>query len=437
MGSTVAANADLAEALAAARNDYSKRNPKSQQLHEKACATLPGGNTRTILYSAPFPTTLVRGEGARLWDADGFEYIDFLGEYSAGLFGHSHPAIRSAVGRAMDGGIDLGGLTAMEAELAAGICDRFPSIDLVRFTNSGTEANLLSLAAARSITGRSRFLAFRGGYHGGVLMFVDGSSPINVPFDVLLGEYNDAEGAGNLIEANASDLAAVILEPMLGTLGCIPAERNFLEVIRQATRAHGIFLIFDEVMTSRLSPGGLQELHGILPDVTTLGKYLGGGMSFGAFGGRDDFMSRFDARNADAFPHAGTFNNNVLSMYGGVAALSIYSPGVARRHNARGDDFRERLNGILRRHDAEMQFTGMGSMIGIHMQSAPIRSHADATRPDPRRRELFFLDMLERGIWIGKVGMMTLSLEIGDAEEDRFVEALEDFLHVRRSLVCA
>ena len=227
MGSTVAANTDLAEALAAARNEYSKRNPKSRQLHETACATLPGGNTRTILYSAPFPTTLVRGEGARLWDADGYEYIDFLGEYSAGLFGHSHPAIRSAVNRAMDAGIDLGGLTAVEAELAAGICDRFPSIDLVRFTNSGTEANLLSLAAARSITGRSRFLAFRGGYHGGVLMFVDGSSPINVPFDVLLGEYNDAEGAGNLIEENVSDLAAVILEPMLGTLGAFPPSGIF------------------------------------------------------------------------------------------------------------------------------------------------------------------------------------------------------------------
>ena len=437
MGSTASANTDLAAALEAAQNDYAGRNPTSRHLHQKACATLPGGNTRSVLYSAPFPISLVRGKGVRLWDADGHEYVDFLGEYSAGLFGHSHPAIRAAIEQAMDRGIDLGGLTETEAELAAGICGRFPSIDLVRFTNSGTEANLLSLVAARSITGRSKFLAFRGGYHGGVLIFLDGGSPINVPFDFLLGEYNDAEGVRTLIRREAADLAAVILEPMQGTAGCIPAERSFLEEIRQSTRDHGIYLIYDEVMTSRLSPGGLQELHGILPDVTTLGKYLGGGMSFGAFGGRRDFMARFDVRNPDAFPHPGTFNNNVLSMYGGVAALSIYPPESAKQHNAKGDRFRNRLNGILRRHGADMQFTGMGSMLGIHMQRAPVRSHEDASRPDPRLRELFFLDMLERGIWIGKIGLMTLSLEIGEAEQDLFEDALEDFLHVRRSLVGA
>ena len=437
MDSTSVANVDLAEALESARNEYLQRNSGSRKLHDEACRSLPGGNTRTILYYVPFPVTLVRGEGALLWDADGHEYVDFLGEYSAGLFGHSHPAIRAAVDRAMDGGIDLGGQTAMETELAAGICGRFPSIDLVRFTNSGTEANLLALAAARSITGRSRIMAFQGGYHGGVLMFVDGGSPINVPYDFLLGKYNDAEGTRKLIEENAEDLAAVILEPMMGTGGCIPAEAEFLRAIREATDEHGILLVFDEVMTSRLAPGGLQEKHGVLPDVTTLGKYLGGGMSFGAFGGRQAFMSRFDARDAAAFSHPGTFNNNVLSMSGGVAALSIYAPDVVRRHNERGDRFRNRLNGILRRHGADMQCTGVGSMIGMHMQSAPVRSPADAALPDTRLRELFFLDMLERGIWIGKIGMMTLSLEIGDAEEDRFAAALEDFLHVRRSLVCA
>ncbi len=203
MGSTASANTDLAAALEAAQNDYAGRNPTSRHLHQKACATLPGGNTRSVLYSAPFPISLVRGKGVRLWDADGHEYVDFLGEYSAGLFGHSHPAIRAAVEQAMDRGIDLGGLTEMEAELAAGICGRFPSIDLVRFTNSGTEANLLSLVAARSITGRSKFLAFRGGYHGGVLIFLDGGSPINVPLRLpargiqRCGGCQDPDSAGS------------------------------------------------------------------------------------------------------------------------------------------------------------------------------------------------------------------------------------------------
>ncbi len=436
MSAAITANADLKAALERARTEYAARNRRSGELYDQACAVLPGGNTRTVLFYPPFPVTLVKGEGSRLWDADGHEYIDFLGEYSAGLFGHSHPAIRAAIERALDDGIDLGGHSALEARLAAEICARFPSVERVRFTNSGTEANLMALSAARAITGRSKILVFDGAYHGGVFLFGDGGSPINAPFEFLVAPYNDVDRAVNMIGTNESDLAAVIVEPMMGNAGCIPGHRAFLQALRQAASRHHALLVFDEVMTSRLSPGGLQEAHGILPDLTTLGKYLGGGMSFGAFGGRADLMARFDARRAGAFPHAGTFNNNVLSMSAGLAGLAVYAPEVVRSHNGRGDSLRGRLNEILRRNGANMQFTGVGSMLAAHMHCEPVQNHADAARGDTDLRELFFLDMIEQGIWIARRGMMALSLAIGDPECDRLAEALEEFVHGRRSLIC-
>jgi len=261
---------------------------------------MPGGNTRSVLYHPPFPLTVVHGQGCRLRDADGHEYVDLLGEYTAGLFGHSDPVIRAAIDAALDQGWNLGGHGRMEARLARVICDRFPSIDLVRFTNSGTEANLLAIGTAVARTGRARVLVFEGGYHGGVLSFAGGGLPINAPHHWVLGQYNDAELARALIAEHADDLAAIVVEPMMGGGGCIVGEPDFMQALRDGATETGAVLIFDEVMTSRMSSGGQQLRLGITPDMTTLGKYIGGGMSFGAFGGRRDLMEIYDPRRPDA-----------------------------------------------------------------------------------------------------------------------------------------
>src|SRR6201996_6361352 len=187
------ANIDIDAALAEAQEHYTTRNPKSLAQYETACAALPGGNTRSAIYAEPFPLTMVKGEGAHLWDADGHEYADFLSEFTAGLYGHSHPAIRKAIDEALDGGINFGAHGQAEGKFAAGIRDRFPAIDLVRFTNSGTEANLMAVSAARAITGKEKILVFSGGYHGGVFYFRGHGSALNAPFDYLLGRYNDLE----------------------------------------------------------------------------------------------------------------------------------------------------------------------------------------------------------------------------------------------------
>jgi len=429
------ANIDIAAALAEAEELYRTRNPKSLAQHRAACEAMPGGNTRSAIHVDPFPLTIVRGEGAGLWDLDGHEYVDFLSEFTAGIFGHSHPAIRRVIDQALDGGLNFGAHNATEARFAAAICARFPSIELVRFTNSGTEANLVAVSAARAITGRPKILVFNGGYHGGVFYFRGHGSPLNAPFEYLLGRYNDLEAVEALVRPYRTELAAILIEPMQGTTGCIAAERHFLAGLRALADETGALLIFDEVMTSRLAPGGLQEVHGILPDLTTLGKYVGGGMSFGAFGGRAEIMGRFDPRQPDAFQHAGTFNNNVLTMNAGLVGLTeIYTPERARALNASGDRLRERLNTVVRRHRLAMQFTGLGSMLSVHMTAAPIRSQEDAERGNGRLRDLFYFDLIARGIWFAKRGMFALSIALDEADGDKLVEAVEEFVQTRAPL---
>jgi len=435
MTQTRPANIDIAAALAEAEELYRVRNPKSLAQHRAACEAMPGGNTRSAIHVDPFPLTMVRGEGARLWDLDGHEYVDFLSEFTAGIFGHSHPIIRRAIEQALEGGLNFGAHNATEARFAAAICARFPSIELVRFTNSGTEANLMAVSAARAITGRPKILVFEGGYHGGVFYFRGHGSPLNAPFEYLLGRYNDLDAVEALVRPHRTKLAAILIEPMQGTTGCIPAEGSFLAGLRTLADETGALLIFDEVMTSRLAPGGLQEAHGILADLTTLGKYVGGGMSFGAFGGRADIMERFDPRRPDAFQHAGTFNNNVLTMNAGLVGLTeLYTPERARTLNSWGDGLRERLNAVVQRRRIAMQFTGLGSMISMHMTDAPIRSQQDTEKGNAQLRDLFYFDLVARGIWFAKRGMFALSISLDEQDADKLVDAVEEFAKTRAAL---
>ncbi len=430
------ANVTLADALVEAREHYAKSNPKSLALQGRAEKTLPGGNTRTTLFHGPFPLRFVKGEGYRLTDADGHSYVNFISEYTAGMFGHSHPVIRKAIERALDFGINIGGHTELEAKLAEAVTQRMPSMERVRFTNSGTEGNLMNVQAARAFTKRNKILVFTGGYHGGVLYFRGGGSPINVPFDTLVAEYNNLESVEKLVRANAKDLACIIIEPMFGSTGCIPAEKPFLEGLRKLASEVGALLIFDEVMTSRLHPGGLQALHGVKPDLTTLGKYVGGGMSFGAFGGRADVMAMFDPARPDALPHAGTFNNNVLTMSAGYAGLTqLLTPEVQVAMNKRGDKLRQRLNEIAKAAGANLQFTGIGSMMAPHFHLDPVRNEKDADKGDQSLKELLYFDLLDRGIYIARRGMIVTNLVHDEKAYSALESAVEEFVRLRKRLL--
>jgi glutamate-1-semialdehyde 2,1-aminomutase len=432
MSETSLRNTDIDAALNEAKEAYVASAPRSLARYIEATTVMPGGNTRTVLHYAPFPLAMARAEGCRMWDLDGREYIDFLGEYTAGLYGHSHPMIRAALDRALDNGISFGASNIIEARFARAVCDRF-GLQRVRFTNSGTEANLLAISLGRIFTRRQKVLVFNGGYHGAVFGFAGGGSPINVPFDYVVAPYNDVERTRALI---TDELALVILEPMIGSGGCIAASSEFLQMVRQETTRVGALLVLDEVMTSRLAPGGLQSVVGVKPDLTTLGKYIGGGMSFGAFGGRAEIMDRFDPRRVDALPHAGTFNNNVLTMTAGLTGLTeIYTPEAAVALNVRGDTLRGRLNELCAAADVPIQFTGIGSMLAVHTMRGPVTNPELAAKAEPKLKELFFFDMLAHGFWLARRGMMTVSLPIGEAECDALVAAVEEFLSVRRSLL--
>lgn len=422
-------NLSLEAAVADVEARYISANPKSRARFEAATRSMPGGNTRTILHYDPFPVTLVKGEGARLFDLDGHTYVDFLGEFTAGLYGHSEPVILDAIREALSGGLVLGGPNRYEARLAELMCERFPAVELVRFCNSGSEANMMCLNLARAATGRDAVMVFNGSYHGGFLSFASGHSRMNAPFQFVMGEYNDTEGANRLIGAHAKDLAAVIVEPMMGAGGCISAEPEFLAMLRRETSRHGIVLAFDEVMTSRLAPGGLHAELGITPDLISFGKYLGGGVTFGAFGGSSELMSKLDPTRKGAFTHSGTYNNNVLTMAAGIAGLEkVYTPARARALNASGDRLRERLRQACARHDAPVQVLGRGSMMCFHPLRAAIRRPADHAAAPAEARKLLHLELNLSGFYLARRGFVSLSLPLTDADHDGFVAAFERYL---------
>ncbi len=429
-------NLQLDSLLEEARGRFAAANPNSLARHREAAAFLPGGNTRAVLWYKPFPLTLVSGDGCRVTDLDGHVLVDLVSEYSAGLYGHSDPTIAAALIEAVKGGLLLGAPNRYEARYGAAIVARFPAIERVRFCNSGTEANIMALSAARAVTGRQKILAFREGYHGGVLTFAHGGSVLNLPFPFVFADYNDIEGTAALVREVGQDLAAVILEPMMGGGGCIPASRDFLMMLRETTREVGALLVFDEVMTSRLAYRGLHGAHGIHPDFVTLGKYLGGGASFGGFGGRADIIDRFDPASTGSFSHGGTFNNNILSMAAGFAGFTeVLTEEASRAVNERGDRLREAMNATLERHGVEGVVLGRGSLMALHFVAGPVDTPAPLDMADPDLIALWHVEMLLRGFHVTPRGMLALSLPFGDAELAAFVEAFDDFLTSHRAVL--
>ena len=421
-------NSALGRAFSAAQARYEDTRATSHARLEQARAVMPGGNTRSSLWSGPFPLCIASGEGCRLTDVDGHSFVDFLGEFTAGIFGHSSPLLAQAVAEAHAKGISLSSHSEAEIGLAERLVARFPSMELLRFCNSGTEANLMAVALAKAVTGRGRIVVFDGGYHGGLMSFGGGGSPVNAPHDWLVLPYNDVAALEAAFEGGPG-IAALVVEPMLGAGGCIPATRAFLEAARRLTAEAGAVLIFDEVQTARMALGGMQDRLGITPDLTVIGKFFGGGLAFGAFGGRRDLMARFDPAQPGALPHAGTFNNNTLTMSAGIAACDHLLTGEALEALFdRGEAFRTALSELFTRHAAPYRVSGLGSIMNIHGVS-----------PQPERaemlRRLLQFEMLEAGYYFAARGLIALSLPLGQEETQGFLAAAEAFLLRHRDML--
>ena len=447
MGSISPSTTGLKEVVEEAQQQYTKNNSQSKKSYDEACQYLPGGNTRTVLHTTPFPLTFAKGESCYLTTADGHKLIDFLGEYTAGIYAHSSPVIRSAVESALDRGWNYGGMSGLEGQLASIVCKRFPSMDLVRFVNSGTEANMMALATAVAYTKKKIILVFNKGYHGSTISGRTPSSKpsINLPHDFIVGTFNDIPGTEALVSSLPSNsLAAILVEPMLGSGGCFAASKAFLATLRTLADKHSALLIFDEVMTSRLTYHGLGAtfLPDIKPDLMTLGKWVGGGMSFGAFGGRRDIMELYDPRTGQ-LEHPGTFNNNVFSMSAGIAGCNFLTEQRINDLNGLGDQMRERLNSVLTSKGIlssshklpkspipdsvndepgtnvypKMFLTGVGSLMCIHF-TGPERGLLQS---------LLFHYLLEQGIYIAQRGFIALNVELELAHVEKFEEALRMF----------
>ena len=454
------------DALAEAHAAYNARNSSSLQAYLSSCKFLPGGNTRTVLHALPFPLTFASGSGCTLTSIDGDTYIDFLGEYTAGIYGHNNPTIRAAINEALDKGWSFGGNNMYEKELAGLVCERFrPAIELVRFTNSGTEANMMAVAAALAWTGRKKILVFNKGYHGATLSFRSTTSghveetkkDVNLPHEWVMGTYNDVEKTEEVLSTTPPEsLAAVLVEPMLGSGGAIAGSLPFLRFLRSYASSHGSLLIFDEVMTSRLSHRGLGYKIGIHPDMITLGKWVGGGMSFGAFGGRRDIMGMFDPRNG-SLAHAGTFNNNVLSMAAGCAGCKILDEETTDRLNDLGERMKQMVQDVIDKHVGsevprtnghdrtqlfngeeittqpqhsdtvpKMWISGIGSILAIHFASSSTQSTLQS---------LYYHHMLTEGIYLAERGFMALNIEMNLEHVQAFVAATGRFVEKYRDLI--
>ncbi|RFU26241.1 hypothetical protein B7463_g10095, partial [Scytalidium lignicola] len=417
-------------------SQYVSRNSKSKVIFEEASTVLPGGNTRTVLYSEPFPLVFASGKDNTITSVDGDVYLDLVSEYSAGIYGKSCEPIISAIKTVLEKGLNFGGNNEYEALLAKAITSRFKCLEMVRFCNSGTEANLMATALAIAYTGRKKvrfisyfscqleaylwqIIVFENGYHGSGFSFKGGSNPMNLPHDFLIAEFNSISSVKDIVSQNPKSIAAILVEPVQGSGGAIPGSKEFLQYLRSIASEIGALLIFDEVMTSRLAYGGTQGVLEIYPDLMTAGKYLGGGNSFGCFGGKAEIMQRFDPSRKDALTHSGTFNNNIVTMAAGVAGAKLLTPEVFKDMNDRGDRLRVKINDVLTTNGAKnMKVTGVGSLIGIHFagqQAAMLGS-------------ILFFYLLERNIYMGRRGFLCLNIKHTDEDVERTVGVIQEFV---------
>lgn len=427
---------DLSAALEAEEDLYTVRNPTSREMFGDAGSYLPGGISRLSLYFDPFPLFLANAQGSVVEDADGHEYVDFSNDLTAALYGHSDPAILAALRNALEKGISYGGLHEHEVELGKEICRRFPSIDRVRFCNSGTEANLVAMKLSRIATDRHHVIAFKGGYHGSLCNYLMPDGNLNVEADSLLfATFNDAESVGELVGRHGDSIASIIVEPMMGSGGGILASREFLGSLRAIADRTGTLLIFDEVQTARFAGGGMQSIFGIPADITTLGKFCGGGLNFGAVGGRAEILDRLSPLNPSSVMHGGTFNNNVLTMIAGHTGFTkIATQAGLEKLNALGDDLRRQLSRIAEARSVPFAAGCYGSILSLHFQDVLPTNPAEIVT-SPRVRKLYHHFMLNRGIYVTRRGAINLSFAHNSEDCRRILERFEQFLDTYGHLV--
>ncbi|MDI6905220.1 MAG: glutamate-1-semialdehyde 2,1-aminomutase [Candidatus Bathyarchaeia archaeon] len=420
---------------------YISKTQSSKDLYERAKKFLPAGVSYAIRYFEPYPFYTVRARGSKLYDVDGNEYIDFWLGHTALILGHSPPAVMNAVKKQIEIGTHFGTSHELEIELAEQVAKMVPSAEMIRFTNSGTEANMYAARLARAYTGRNKIVKFEGGWHGGYdALHVGVKHPFDIPEsagltngalqDTIVAPFNNLEGVKEKVRDET--VAAIVIEPMLGAGGCIPAEKEFLKELRDLCDEKGILLIFDEVVTGfRLAPGGGQQYYSVIPDITVFGKILGGGFPIGAFCGRRDVMERLNTliyeRPRYSF-HGGTFSANPVSMTAGLATLKLLEDGhLINKMNNVGEKIREQIKEIFEANGIDVQVTGAGSLFSAHFTREEVKDTRAVFRADRKKLVEYHLSLIANGVFFLPTHMGALSTAHSEADIQKLFSETEKY----------
>lgn len=413
----------------------SHRPSQSESLWKEAQALMPGGvnsPVRAFRGVGGTPLFLRRGKGAHVEDVDGNIYVDYVGSWGPLILGHAHPTVLDAIRNVLENGTSFGAPTEAEVEMARLLIEAVPSIEKVRLVNSGTEATMSAIRVARGFTGKPKIVKAAGCYHGhGDYLLVkagSGATTFGVPDSAgvpddfarltLTVPFNDAEAVERLVREHADEIACLIVEPIAGNMGLVPPERGYLEALREITAKYKILLIFDEVMTGfRVAYGGAQERYGVTPDMTCLGKIVGGGLPVGAYGGRAEIMAKV-APEGPVY-QAGTLSGNPLATAAGIATLKILrEPGVYERLETLGAKLEVGLRKVLDDTGVEGHLSRVGSMLCLFFAEPPIRNYDDAQRSDTKRYAAFFHGLLRRGIYFPPSQFETFFVSLAHTDED-------------------
>ena len=417
--------------------------PESARRQAEAERWLPGGSSRGTAFFAPHPHFIERGEGHYVEDADGNRLLDFMINATSLILGHAHPDVTRAIQERAALGTAFTGPTDEQVRMARLLAERVPSVDSIRFTNSGTEGTMMAIRAARAFTGREKIAKFEGGYHGAheyvsvsvrpPLEKLDPSGPTPIPEhpgmpksvleQVIVLPYNDLDWCERVLRENAAEVACLIMEPVVSSFGYLPGETDFLRGLRDLTEELGIILIYDEVQSFRVAPGGAQEALGVTPDMTSFGKIIGGGTPVGAFGGRAEIMELFDPTKGAPIAHAGTFNANPVTMAAGEAVMTRLTPDVYARMNALGDQLRAKLRAVFDEFEIDARVTGIGSLFGIHFTTEDIRDYRAVVRSNQTMRRALFMGLLNEGVLLQTGAAGALTALTTESEIDALVDA--------------
>ena len=445
-----AENSEMTSSLAKEIASYSAANPISAGLHKKASKFMPGGDTRNSIYWDPFPIYITSGDGTTLTDADGNQRTDFVNNMTTLILGHRPPEVTSALAEQISKGLSFPAPSPSVVRWAELMCERVPSLDKVRFVNTGTEATLNAIRAARAFTGKQKLVKCEGAYHGNhdaiqisVVPPLDEAGKADSPEsvaafpgisetavdDIFIMPFNDIVTAEKIIRKHADELAAVIVEPVNGQCGMVPAKPEFLEGLRRLTDDLGIVLIFDEVIAFRIAYGGAQDYYGVKPDLTCFGKVVGGGMPVGAFGGRDDIMSLWDPSDGGSVvQHAGTFNGNPMTAVAGVATLESLTADKYEYLEHLGNMLRNKLRTLFAELEVPMSVTGVASLFALQFTPTEVIDYRTYATNNKEMLQTMFIGLLNEGFLMSNRCAGNVSTVHTEDDVDAFVLAVKNVL---------